>query len=544
MDGSMKFVQGDAIAGFIVVMINAIGGVAIGVSRGLDFSSAVSSFGVLTIGDGMVNIVPALLISVCAGLVVTRVSEKDSQGTSTSADVLQQMGSDPRILTMSAGVLLVLALVPGLPFLPFFVVAVGLLMMSAAKLKKWSENPQLIPRTVTIAGSTKLAVNGLFSAGLASQFALPETGRRPRWDVSEIVVAVDSGSAGRDLVQAGLAEFQLYYNQLREQFLLERGVSLPAVRLDCEATLEPSEYSVAVREQRARNGWWDAKRLFVPLAPSSCRLLGIKDLLETRHPYLSSLACWVAVEELGTEGLVRLGVKVLSPAQFLALEAFSAAVEVIEELVGVDEIKLQLDELRQQHRGLVDEILSSALISAAELADVFRRLIRDRVPVRDLKLILEGIAEYSATHGPFDNRQAFLHGAHQFLRKVLSRTVLQGALGPSGVLRTYTLSPTVEELLREASDEQSSYRAGLVLDPEFQLALRNSSGALFGPVLERGALPVVVLCSADVRLVVDEFLGKQLPSRQWYRTLSYDELDSRIPMESVGVLDCVLSGEA
>jgi len=471
------------------------------------------------------------LISVCAGLVVTRVASAERRTSSTSADVLRQISSDPRVLTMAACVLVVLALIPGLPFIPFFVVAIALLVLAGSVFRSFDL------RQRALAQSSGMRVVGV--DGERSRLAISHQSGSVSTTVAELKLLLDVETLGKYFEnEQNRQNFNDEYTALSDRYQRERGISLPRCVLELEPRYTAGQYSVLVREQTVRNGAIDLERVFVPIGQSAVRVFGIDDVVEARHPLLASAASWLKRSAGEGRGLERLGAKLYTPAQFLALEAVAGVVDAVDELVGVDEVKRDVEALRVQYRGLVDEVIAGGMISYSELADLMRRLVRDRIPVRDFKLILEGVAEYAATHGPFEHRQQFLDGAHPFLRRILGRAVLQGAIGPSGVLRAFTLGADVEDRLRESSQTQPNFRSGLTIDPALQLALRDAGGALFGPVIDRGALPVVILCSADIRLLVDEFFSKQLPTREWYRTIAYDELDSRIALETVGVLDC------
>ena len=526
MDGAMKFVQGDAIAGFLITFINLVGGIGIGLSREMEFSSALGTFGVLTIGDGLVGLIPSLIVSVCAGIVVTRVERGDN--TSSSDDIFNEITSEPRALVIASVVLFAVGVLPGIPFLPFFVVAAALLFWlfrsSALQPDFPVENP------------------GVALLGEARPF---EIGMSPVSSESLRALSLEFDPAGlgqyfdRDS-QAVYRSCLEYAEATRRNIFRKRGVLLPALNLQVNPDFSLGSYGVLVREHLERSGSVDGNQVFVAANGSMLRGLGVRVEGETHHPIDRRAASWVARGERGLAALRRLEIDVFEVYEFLVLEAYGAALEVVEEVFGLDEVKSRLLELKEEHAGLYDEIFQTSIVSYAEFADVLRRLVREQVNVRDLKLILEGIAEYSSRESESEDRQRWLAGLHSFLRKVLSRGIVNDVLSPSGKLRTFGLSEQIEEEFRAASSVWDGSRSLPPIEPQIGESLRRSAEMLFNPVLDRGALPVVVLCSGDIRPAVESFFSSQMRGGGWFRTLAFEELDGQQQLESVGVLE--LSG--
>ena len=177
-------------------------------------------------------------------------------------------------------------------------------------------------------------------------------------------------------------------------------------------------------------------------------------------------------------------------------------------------------------------------MSYPELTEIFRRLLREQVSVRDSKALLESIAEYGATN-PFEkDRGAWLFDLHAHLRRTSSRVLSQQALGPGGRFRAFLLSSALEEEFRGAVAQWDIGRGRPPLDPEVEQKLRESSRAMFQSIVDRGALPVIVLCSPDIRSAVQDFFGRLFPSLGWFRTISFEELHDQVRPDVVGVLSC------
>ena len=185
-------------------------------------------------------------------------------------------------------------------------------------------------------------------------------------------------------------------------------------------------------------------------------------------------------------------------------------------------------------------VFESDLLSLPEFSELLRRLLRERVSIRDLKLILEGVVEFSAVGSDIENRQEWLSELHSFLRVVLARSIVNAAKGPGDRLRTFVLSNEIEEEFRSAVSMWDQSRAKPPLDPEFELELRDKAEKIFNPVLDRGVVPIVVLCPSEIRSAVHDYFGRQLGASDWLRTIAYQELDGQARPESIGVL--TLSG--
>ena len=217
-------------------------------------------------------------------------------------------------------------------------------------------------------------------------------------------------------------------------------------------------------------------------------------------------------------------------------EAVGGVFEVVDEILGLDEIKLLLGGVQEQHPMLLEEVFAKDRLSYPEFSELVRRLVREHVNVRDLKLILEGVAEFCSSNAENEDRQEWLARLHAYLRVVLSRSIIADSLGPGDRLRLFVLAPRIEDEFRTALAEWEHVRMPLALDPAFEMSLRARARKVFNPVMERGALPVVVACSSDVRAAVQEFFRRQMAPADCIRTIAYQELSYRYEPESIGVI--------
>jgi flagellar biosynthesis component FlhA len=504
MDGAMKFVQGDAIAGLIITFVNAIGGVSIGISRGLSPRDAVDTFGVLTIGDGLVSIIPSLLISVCAGIVVTRVSVRVGQATSAS-----------QIVSIASIVLLCIGLLPGFPVLPFFIVSASLIAWVLL-----NEKHSLIPTMLDEAGgkhkSLPKAASSVHEIPHLSALRL-ELSSKLFSDFNEF-------------------NFNKKYKELQKNIYQKRGVMLPDVLVAKNPKLDDWWYIVNVREQSVRKNKAPSSCVFVSAPSSLLDIFRLKSHELVKHPLECSRCAWVSKNELGLHALERLGIDIYSTDEFLALEVVGASLDVVEEIIGLSEIKALIESVKVEHSALVDEVFNAQVLSYSEFTDVVKRLISEQVNVRDLKLILEGVSQFVSANPDSEHRSSLLTELHAYLRMVLSRSIVSEALSPGGNLRVFVLSSDVENEFKEVALISNIHSKSPPLDPVFYNTLRDAANTLFTPVLERGIVPVVLLCSSEIRLVVQQFFSGQLFDGSWFRTISYSELNKYNQPETIGVL--------
>jgi type III secretory pathway component EscV len=263
-------------------------------------------------------------------------------------------------------------------------------------------------------------------------------------------------------------------------------------------------------------------------------VFGVKVVGVVRHPVDSRACSWLI--DPPAEAFRLLGIELYQPFEVLALEVVGAALGIVSELFGVDETKSLVNELQQRHRGLVEEVMGKQLVSYAELAEVLRRLVREGVSIRDLKLIFESIAAFSCRRGEPEEEEEKIAELHKFIRSEMSRIIVENLLSVGGKLRVFLLSSEFEEEFRAAISVWDRTQKFAPLDPNVETRLRQSVSKIMAPVLERGAVPLVVLCAAEVRAAVHEVLANHVGGYDCVRTLAYEELGGRYQAESLGLL--------
>jgi len=412
MDGAAKFVRGDAVAALIITVINIFGGLAIGLLRhGMAFSDAATTFTMLTVGDGLVSQIPALLVSTAAGIVVTK------GGTEGSADIalVRQLGGSTKPLAMAAGAAIVLAVLPGLPALPFL--ALAGLAGGAAWIRHGNPLDAAAPETPASLLNTEPPISESLRIDMI------------RLELGYGLLALAGGEAPRLTEQI---------KGLRRAIASEMGFVLPPVRIQDNMELPADGYSIRIKEIEVGSGTLHPTRLLAMDPRGS-----LPDLPgeHTTEPAFGLPAIWIE-PELKDEAMFR-GCTVVDPPSVLTTHLTEQVREAMAELLSHSETQKLLDDLpREQHR-LVSDLIPTQ-ISVGGVQRVLQTLLAERVSIRDLSTILEGIQEACA--GPARAIPAIV--AH--VRTRLARQLSDAHRGPNGYIPLVTLSPTWEEAFAEA----------------------------------------------------------------------------------------------
>ena len=364
MDGAAKFVRGDAIAGLIITVINIFGGLAIGLLRhGMAFSDAAATFTALTVGDGLVSQIPALLVSTAAGIVVTKGGMEGMEGTADVA-LMRQLGGSPKPLAMAAAAAIALALMPGLPALPFLAIA-GLAGGGA-----WMRHAHPVG-------------GGLEADTVAVAPGEPPISETLRIDMLRLelgygLLALAGGEAPRLTEQI---------KGLRRSIAAEMGFVLPPVRIQDNMDLPPDSYSVRVKEIEAGTGQLRAAMLLA-MDPKG----GVPDIAgeRTQEPAFGLPALWIP--PAGRDEAVFRGCTVVDPSSVLTTHLTEIVKQTMAELLSFAETQKLLDDLPREQQKLVAELIPSQ-ISVGGVQRVLQALLAERVSIRDLPTILEGIQE-------------------------------------------------------------------------------------------------------------------------------------------------------
>jgi flagellar biosynthesis protein FlhA len=500
MDGASKFVKGDAMAGIIITIVNLLGGLAIGIAqKGMPVGEAISTYSLLTIGDGLVSQIPALLISVASGLIVTRAATDGDMST----DLLGQFGRQKAAIRLGGLAVCLLGLVPGLPMVPFFVVG-GVLLIAAARAK--TEDEQTSGDGASAADGDQLALP-------AAQPDAPETlATDMRVEPLELEVAYDlvelvDPTAGGDLLDRVRA--------LRRKIALELGVVLPPVRTRDNLDLPPSGYAIKLHGVEVGRGE----------APGGTVLvigdeLGALPGTPTREPVFGLAAKWVPAELAQQAELM--GATVIDRASVITTHLSEVVRESASRLLGREDVKLLVDVVKRTHPNVVDE-LTPAQLTLGELQRVLQVLLEEGVAVRDLVRIFEAVSERARTT---KDPETLAEAARQTLGPAIAAQYAQ-----DGRLPVLTFEPMAEHTLLQSlrTGEGGSF---LALDPEQAERMVLALAGQLEQAEQRGDRPVLV-CAPQLRAAVRKLTKMAVPR---LAVLSYAELGSQLQLETTGVI--------
>jgi flagellar biosynthesis protein FlhA len=503
MDGASKFVKGDAMAGILITGINLIGGIVIGVvQQKMAFGEAAGHFSLLSVGDGLCAQIPALLISVATGILVTRSGDNADLGTTVSGQILDQ-----RKAPLIAGVVVcVLGLVPGLPKIPFFFVG-ALLIVIGYTLKN---EPTRAQREATDKASA-------LAAATPEQLPAPRDAALEALALDPLELAigfglvplVDQGAGGTLLARVGT---------IRRQIASELGMVIPPVRIRDDVQLDSHEYVMRVRgTEVARGGIMAGHHLAMDPGDAMGQLPGIP----TTEPAFGLPAVWIA--EGSRAEAEALGWTVVDSESVVVTHLTETIRANASELLTRQETRHLLDQLKEVNAAVVDEVVPDVL-SLGEIQRVLQALLREGVSIRDLGAVIEAIGDKARlTRDP-----AMLA---EYARQALGRTIVAPYLDAESTLRAIALDPTFEQELAEAL-VQTADGEFLAVDPARAQALVQACAVQVEQSLAAGGRPVL-LCSARVRRHLRRLVEQRLPQ---LAVCSYNEVAPGVGVETVAVL--------
>lgn len=507
MDGAMKFVKGDAIAGIIITLVNVIGGLIIGVMmRDMTLAKAIQTYSILSIGDGLVSQIPALIISVSAGVVVTRVASETSE-SNLGKDIVSQVTAFPKAITISAVILLLMALVPGLPKLPFFILSAvlfGLAFLLSRGKKVEEQKIEEVPQQEVV----KKAVE---KHGDVLPFLMPSP---ISLEVGEAVIPFvdDSQDGGRFINELiPLLRHGLYY---------ELGVNFPGVQVRGQnVDMEPESYVININEVPVAKGRIYKGCILVGEPLEQLSLFNIEGT-ETIHPIDGSVVTWI--NEQYKDVAVQAGFRMWDVSEYLILHLSYVLRKHAHEFLGLQEVQNILAELEKSHPALIKELVPK-VITVLQLSEIFQRLIQEEVAIRDLKTIFSTLAQWAEVE-----RNTLVLTEH--IRSSLKRYLTHKYAGHANTLAVYLLDPEIEDTIRNAirSTEKGNY---LALEPEITQEIVESVGKeIASHPFPPGARPPVILTTAEIRRYFRKIIELEFPQLS---VLSYQELSENLRIQPI-----------
>ncbi len=501
MDGASKFVRGDAIAGMLITFINIVGGIIIGVAQmGMGFAEAANNYTLLTVGDGLVSQIPALIVSTAAGLLVSKAGMKGS----ANDELAKQFTGYPRALGMSSAVMIILAILPGMPKIPFIILAIFMAFLAYRSAKK----KQLIEQEEEVIAAQKIAEEN----APAKEESITDSLK-----IDDL--KLELGYALLDLVREEGGNNDRLTDQikaLRRQLALDLGFVMPPVRILDNMQLEPNQYKVKIKEVEAGSGTIYSNLLMVmdPMG-NPIDLPG----QQTVEPTFGLPATWIE-PAIRDEAELK-GYSIIDPSTVISTHITEIIKANVADLLSYANVQTLLKGLSEEQQKLIEDLVP-AQISISSIQRVLQILLSERVSIRDLPTILEGIAQVA---GPGVSPQFIA----EHVRTRLARQICAANLNSSNALPILTLSPQWERDFAESMVGEGNDRH-LAMAPsrlqEFIAAVQSA----FESAAQMGEIPVLITSPnirPHVRAIIERFRPQTV-------VMSQNEVHPRIKLQTIG----------
>jgi flagellar biosynthesis protein FlhA len=528
MDGSSKFVKGDAVAGIVITLINIIGGFLIGVFQyDMSVADSASTFTLLTIGDGLVSQVPALIVSTATGIMITRSSSSD--GEDFAQGTITQMVGNAKTMIIVGFIMILFALVPGLPTasMAFVGFLFALLGWSIYKYEKGE--------------LTILDVEGAIGIKNREQIEAEKEKNRPAKSNEEI--AKEEERALDDILKVEMLELTLGYQlikladasqggdllerirSMRRKIASDYGFLMPQVRIRDNLHLKPNQYQVLLKGIAVGEGEIMPEKF---LAMDSGMATGEVKGEATKEPAFGLDAIWITPDQ--KEDAIINGYTVVDPATVISTHMSELIKRNAEELLTRQEVQSLIDKIKNDYPVIVDDVLKVASIGLIQR--VLKSLLHEKIPLKDMLSILETIADVAEYTKNID----FIS---EQVRAKLSRVITQMYTGDDGVIRLLTFDTNTEQLLLQKSQEQDGVR-NLMLNVGEINALIQATSSKAAEILQKGISPVIIIVDPQIRRGVAEIFERFSLD---VVTLSHAEIDSSATFEVLGSISITTQSE-
>ena len=499
MDGSIRFVRGDAIAGILITLVNILGGFAIGVfQQGMEASEAAQIYTLLTIGDGLVSQLPALVVSTAAGLVVTRAqSDKNLPG-----ELMSQLLNQPYAFIIASAILFFFGMIPGLPHFPFFLMSLLAGVIAYNKIKSDTKTEQLA--LMKKDDEAKAPLPEKVESILPLDIMELEVGY-------ELIPLVDADRNGELLERI---------KSIRRQFALEMGFIVPPLHIRDNLQLKSNEYSVVIKGvDVARDSIMMGRILAMNPGTTERELDGIK----TTEPTFGLPAVWIPSNKKQEAQMA--GFTVVDPATVITTHIKETIKRHAPELLGRQETQALLDKFKETNPKVVEELIPN-LLPLGKVQKVLQNLLKEKISIRDLRTILEQLSDYASLTQDADVLT-------EYVRQSLARPITKQYQSTDGTLSVLTLDRGIEDII-EGSIQKSETSAYLALEPntaeKFLTKLRSMIEKIT-PTLETSP---VLLASPGLRMHIRKFTERFLPD---LAIISHSEVAPSVQIKTIGVVD-------
>jgi flagellar biosynthesis protein FlhA len=494
MDGASKFVRGDAIAGVIIVLVNVIGGLIIGaLQQGMQLADAARTYTLLSVGDGLVTQVPALIVSTAAGMLVTRTATTVELGE----EIKKQLFTQPKAIAVSSIMLFTFALIPGMPKVSFIFVAAVMAVLSYKLFEsRESKAAEKDDTPVAAAETTTDLLVPLDPLGLEVGYGL--------------ISLVDTSQGGELLHRI---------KSLRKQMADEMGFIMPSIHIRDNLQLKPNEYSFLLKGIEIARGELipDHSLVIVP-EETGVKVGGIA----TKEPAFGLPAAWIPQRDV--ENVQAKGFVVVDSATVVTTHITEIIKSHVDELLGRQEVQTILDSIGAVYPGIVEDLVPK-VIPIGTLQKVLQRLLRERVSIRDMLVIIETLAD----HIPVTKNIDILTS---YVRQALARTITRQYQDRDHTIHVIMVSPEIEDVISR-SIQHTEYESFVSPDPGFVRKFVESTNRLLGNFQSKGISPIV-LCSANTRTHVRKIMERFFPN---IVVLAHNEITTDTNITSLGMVE-------
>lgn len=502
MDGASKFVKGDAIAGIIITLVNLIGGILIfSLMQGMGVLEALDRFGKLAIGDGLVSQIPSLLISVSSGIIVTRSDDDNTFGNAIKEDFFP----NPLIAGIVACVMFIVALVPGFPKIPFFIMSgiFGFIAFKKYESEDLEEQRQIERRQelLLLQKEKELEEDDSVSSFQVEPISI---------EIGYALIPMTDDSLDNSLMKQIIS--------IRKQCAHELGVLLTPIRIRDNLQLGPNDYCIKIKgNEVARGEIYPNKFMVINPENEQMKLDGIP----AKEPAFGLDALWI--DEHDREIADIHGSTIVEPVTVIATHLKEVIYNNTAELLGRQEVKHLLEGIKDKYNVVIDELIPE-IMRLGEVQKVLQNLLKEQIPINDLVTILETLADYGTA-----TKDVEVLTEH--VRQSLKRTIVKQYLGVDGVLRVVTLHPEVEELISKSTQKTTSGSVP-VLKPDLITRLFDSINQVNQSLITQN-IQYVILASPNTRLTFRKLISYNFPE---VAVLSLNEVPNEVEIETVGML--------
>jgi flagellar biosynthesis protein FlhA len=497
MDGSAKFVRGDAIAGLLITSINIIGGLAIGVfQNGLGFGEAANRYTILTVGDGLVAQIPALIVSTAAGIIITRATGEATMGN----EITRQLAKQPKAAFVSSGVLFLLGLVPGLPFIPFTIIS-GIVAIVAFGAKKKQDQLLEEPELEEAEEAEEMEEEKIEDYLHPDPFEI-EIGYG-------LIPLVDKERGGNLLGRI---------STIRKSIAMELGIVIPSIRIRDNIQLKSNQYVFKIYGIEKANGEVLLDHFLVLNPDDRVELEGH----ETVEPTFGLPAIWIPKKE--KEKAEVAGYTVIEPPAIIATHLMEVLKNNAHKLLDRQKTQQMLDHLKETHPAVVEGVIPD-MVSLGTLTQILKNLLKEKIPIRNMVKIIETIADYAA----YTKEPDVLT---EYVRKALSETITDYLKQGENKLPVITFDPRLEDHIMSAVKEGNGESQNLGLQPNQVQEIFNVLNQKKEEIVMEGSSPIL-LVSPPIRRAVRNFTEPVLPD---LHVVAYSELTPDTEIKSLGTI--------